>query len=144
MLQSYALNLDSTRFYLSCVMNHKPPSIETKAFMHVKKVRPYRMGIPHNCAMLVRRKNVESIKRHRDKITDENSNDSSHKSGTTLPPDRNRNLRLGFIHPDLGIGGAEQLIVLAAVGLQSNQGYTVEIITAHHDVKHCFEPTRNG
>lgn len=45
-----------------------------------------------------------------------------------------------FLHPDLGIGGAERLIVDSAVALES-YGYNVSIITNHHDPKHCFEET---
>lgn len=48
-----------------------------------------------------------------------------------------------FIHPDLGIGGAERLIVDAAVALKKNN-HTVHIITAHHDQSHCFPETKNG
>ncbi|CAH8533780.1 unnamed protein product [Heterobilharzia americana] len=45
-----------------------------------------------------------------------------------------------FLHPDLGIGGAERLIVDSAVALESC-GYDVSIITNHHDHNHCFEET---
>ncbi|CAH8505990.1 unnamed protein product [Schistosoma turkestanicum] len=45
-----------------------------------------------------------------------------------------------FLHPDLGIGGAERLIVDTAVALESS-GYHVSIITNHHDREHCFEET---
>ena len=48
-----------------------------------------------------------------------------------------------FFHPDLGIGGAERLIVDAAVGLQK-QGKKVTIFTSHCDPKHCFEEARDG
>ena len=48
-----------------------------------------------------------------------------------------------FIHPDLGIGGAERLIIDAAVGLQK-LGNTVTIFTSHCDPKHCFEEARDG
>lgn len=64
------------------------------------------------------------------------------------------------MHPDLGIGeswsplrrlnvidvyigGAERLVVDAALGLQK-LGHTVDIYTSHHDPSHCFEETRNG
>ena len=53
-------------------------------------------------------------------------------------------LDVAFVHPDLGIGGAERLIVDAAVGLQERCGHRVVIYTAHHDVGHCFEETRDG
>ncbi|KAI9226010.1 MAG: alpha-1,3/1,6-mannosyltransferase ALG2 [Piptocephalis tieghemiana] len=52
-------------------------------------------------------------------------------------------LRVAFIHPDLGIGGAERLVVDAAVGLQSH-GHRVVVYTSHHDPSHCFEETRDG
>ncbi|KAJ3107051.1 Alpha-1,3-mannosyltransferase-like protein [Phlyctochytrium planicorne] len=54
-----------------------------------------------------------------------------------------KKLTINFIHPDLGIGGAERLVVDAAVGLQ-NLGHKVRIYTSHHDSKHCFEETANG
>ncbi|KAF8328830.1 mannosyltransferase [Cantharellus anzutake] len=52
-------------------------------------------------------------------------------------------LRVGILHPDLGIGGAERLIVDAAIGLQK-LGHYVEIFTSHHDAGHCFEETKDG
>lgn len=48
-----------------------------------------------------------------------------------------------FFHPDLGIGGAERLIVDAAVGLQ-RLGHKVTIFTSHRDTRHCFEEARDG
>ncbi|KAK4142766.1 glycosyltransferase [Dichotomopilus funicola] len=48
-----------------------------------------------------------------------------------------------FLHPDLGIGGAERLVVDAAVGLQK-RGYRVVIFTSHCDPAHCFEEARDG
>ena len=48
-----------------------------------------------------------------------------------------------FFHPDLGIGGAERLIVDAAVGLQQ-LGHKVTIFTSHCDPQHCFEEARDG
>lgn len=48
-----------------------------------------------------------------------------------------------FFHPDLGIGGAERLVIDAAVGLQ-NRGYKVIIFTSHCDKRHCFEEARDG
>ncbi|KAF4589884.1 alpha-1,3-mannosyltransferase alg-2 [Ophiocordyceps camponoti-floridani] len=50
---------------------------------------------------------------------------------------------LVFFHPDLGIGGAERLIVDAAVGLQ-DQGHRVVIFTSRCDADHCFEECRDG
>ena len=51
--------------------------------------------------------------------------------------------RIVFFHPDLGIGGAERLVVDAAVGLQ-NLGHSVTIFTSHRDTNHCFDEARNG
>jgi len=48
-----------------------------------------------------------------------------------------------FFHPDLGIGGAERLIIDAAVGLQK-RGNRVVIFTSHCDPKHCFDEARDG
>ncbi|KAH8892000.1 family 1 glycosyltransferase [Thozetella sp. PMI_491] len=48
-----------------------------------------------------------------------------------------------FLHPDLGIGGAERLVVDAAVGLQ-NLGHKVVIFTSHCDPSHCFDEARDG
>ncbi|KAF5374872.1 hypothetical protein D9758_000100 [Tetrapyrgos nigripes] len=52
-------------------------------------------------------------------------------------------MRIAFLHPDLGIGGAERLVVDTALGLQ-NLGHTVDIYTSHHDPNRCFEETRDG
>ncbi|KAF2083647.1 glycosyltransferase family 4 protein [Saccharata proteae CBS 121410] len=48
-----------------------------------------------------------------------------------------------FFHPDLGIGGAERLVVDAAVGLQ-DLGHKVTIYTSYCDPKHCFDEARDG
>lgn len=48
--------------------------------------------------------------------------------------------RVVFLHPDLGIGGAERLVVDAAVALKS-QGCSIQIWTAHYDPTHCFSET---
>ena len=52
-------------------------------------------------------------------------------------------VRVAFVHPDLGIGGAERLIVDAALSLKS-KGHEVEMFTAHHDPSHCFQETKDG
>ncbi|KAJ1960066.1 Alpha-1,3-mannosyltransferase-like protein [Dipsacomyces acuminosporus] len=54
-----------------------------------------------------------------------------------------RKLSIAFVHPDLGIGGAERLVVDAAISLQK-RGHKVVIYTMHHDISHCFEETRDG
>jgi len=58
----------------------------------------------------------------------------------TVDPDQKR---IVFIHPDLGIGGAERLVIDAAVGLQS-LGHKVTILTSHRDRNHCFTEARDG
>ncbi|KAJ8468837.1 hypothetical protein ONZ45_g17100 [Pleurotus djamor] len=55
-----------------------------------------------------------------------------------MPP-----LRIAFLHPDLGIGGAERLVVDAAIGLQ-NLGHSVDVYTSYHDPSHSFEETKDG
>lgn len=52
-------------------------------------------------------------------------------------------LKIAFLHPDLGIGGAERLVVDAAVGLQ-DMGHSVKIFTSHCDKSHCFEEVSSG
>jgi len=52
-------------------------------------------------------------------------------------------LKIAFVHPDLGIGGAEQLVVNFALALK-NKGHRITIFTPYHDPKHCFPETING
>ena len=54
-----------------------------------------------------------------------------------------KSLRIGFLHPDLGIGGAEQLVINLALSLKS-KGHTVKLYTPHHDKNHCFKETIDG
>ncbi|XP_015710667.1 alpha-1,3/1,6-mannosyltransferase ALG2 [Coturnix japonica] len=46
-----------------------------------------------------------------------------------------------FLHPDLGLGGAERLVVDAALALQA-RGCRVQVWTAHYDPQRCFAETR--
>ncbi|XP_073996653.1 alpha-1,3/1,6-mannosyltransferase Alg2 [Rhodnius prolixus] len=48
-----------------------------------------------------------------------------------------------FLHPDLGVGGAERLVVDAAMALKG-EGYNVSFVTSYHNRDHCFEETKNG
>jgi hypothetical protein len=48
-----------------------------------------------------------------------------------------------FFHPDLGIGGAERLVIDAAVGLQ-DRGHKVTVYTSYCDRNHCFDEARDG
>ena len=52
-------------------------------------------------------------------------------------------MSVAFIHLDLGIGGAENLVVNAAKGLQDN-GLDVTIFTSHHDPTRAFKMTTDG
>lgn len=51
--------------------------------------------------------------------------------------------RIVLLHLDLGVGGAERLMVDAALALKS-QGHTVQFVTTHHDSDHCFPETSDG
>ncbi|XP_046399115.1 alpha-1,3/1,6-mannosyltransferase ALG2 [Ischnura elegans] len=48
-----------------------------------------------------------------------------------------------FLHPDLGIGGAERLVIDAALALKA-KGHDVSFVTTHHDTSHCFKETKDG
>ncbi|KAL3140010.1 hypothetical protein ABBQ38_004293 [Trebouxia sp. C0009 RCD-2024] len=52
-------------------------------------------------------------------------------------------LRVAFCHPDLGLGGAERLIVDAACEL-ADRGHSVDVYTAYHDRNRCFPETISG
>lgn len=52
-------------------------------------------------------------------------------------------MRVAIVHPDLGLGGAERLIVDAAVGLRE-LGHEVKIYTAYFDPQRCFEELVEG
>jgi alpha-1,3/alpha-1,6-mannosyltransferase len=56
---------------------------------------------------------------------------------------RSEKLSVAFLHPDLGIGGAEKLVVEAALGLQK-KGHSVKIFTSFHDKNRCFPATSDG
>lgn len=47
---------------------------------------------------------------------------------------------IGIVHPDLGIGGAERL-VLDVVSCLQLSGEEVCVYTGHHDESHCFKET---
>lgn len=59
----------------------------------------------------------------------------------TSAPSKTKNIV--FFHPDLGIGGAERLIIDAAVALQ-NLGHKITIFTSYRDKNHCFDEARDG
>ena len=52
-------------------------------------------------------------------------------------------LRVAFLHPDLGLGGAERLIVDAAAGL-ARRGHAVAVFTSHYEPARSFAETRSG
>ena len=49
--------------------------------------------------------------------------------------------RVAIIHPDLGIGGAEQLIVNVALALKY-KNYQVQVFTPFFDPNRCFEEAK--
>lgn len=49
-------------------------------------------------------------------------------------------LKIWFVHPNLGIGGAEKLIVDAAFGMQE-AGHSVSVLTSHFSATHSFAKT---
>ncbi|CAJ0919965.1 unnamed protein product, partial [Mesorhabditis belari] len=50
-------------------------------------------------------------------------------------------MKVLFLHPDLGIGGAERLIIDAAIALK-NKHHDVKIVTAQYDESHAFSETK--
>lgn len=54
-----------------------------------------------------------------------------------------RKLKVAFFHPDLGIGGAERLIIDIAVALAS-AGHDITFYTNHCDKNHAFEEIKTG
>lgn len=50
-------------------------------------------------------------------------------------------MKILFIHPDLGIGGAERLVVDSALALK-NCGHDVSFVTNFYETKRCFEDTK--
>ncbi|CAG9771377.1 unnamed protein product [Ceutorhynchus assimilis] len=53
-----------------------------------------------------------------------------------------KRLKIAFIHPDLGIGGAERL-VLDVAGALKKQNHDILFITNHYDKNHAFEELKN-
>ena len=49
----------------------------------------------------------------------------------------------GLVSRTFALGGAERLVVDAALGLKK-LGHSVDIYTSYHDPGHCFEETRDG
>ncbi len=56
---------------------------------------------------------------------------------------KKQRLNVAFLHPDLGLGGAERLVVDAASQLAA-AGHTVDVYTAYYDPQRCFDETRAG
>ena len=68
----------------------------------------------------------------------------TNSSGSTkATEDGSARMKIALTHLDLGIGGAEQLVVHLACALQ-NAGHDVQMYTSHHDPSHCFPATRDG
>ena len=64
---------------------------------------------------------------------------------STSSPTSNKNdqLRVAFIHPDLGIGGAEQLVVNLALSCQK-LGWYVKLYTPSYDPTRAFKEVKDG
>lgn len=56
---------------------------------------------------------------------------------------RGRRLEVAFVHPDLGLGGAERLVIDAALGLD-HLGHQCTIYTAHLDKRRAFGEVTQG
>ena len=54
-----------------------------------------------------------------------------------------RSLRIGFVHPQLGVGGSERLVLDAASCLQQ-AGHRVTIFTSRHDREDSLHDARDG
>ncbi|MGA7872178.1 MAG: glycosyltransferase [Candidatus Binatus sp.] len=54
-----------------------------------------------------------------------------------------QSLRIGFVHPQLGVGGAERLVLDAASCLQQ-AGHRVTIFTSRHNRDHSLDDARHG
>lgn len=52
-------------------------------------------------------------------------------------------MRVVLVHPDLGLGGAERLVVDMALALKRH-GYDVTVYTSFHDPARSFEETHDG
>lgn len=52
-------------------------------------------------------------------------------------------MKITLVHLNLGIGGAEKLVINIAICLK-RMGHDVRILTSHHDPNHCFEETKIG
>ncbi|KAL0223769.1 hypothetical protein P9112_003159 [Eukaryota sp. TZLM1-RC] len=52
-------------------------------------------------------------------------------------------LNIAFIHPDLGLGGAERLVVDAAAGLR-DKSHTVSFWTAYFNPNRCFDELKGS
>ena len=52
-------------------------------------------------------------------------------------------MKIAIVHPDLGIGGAEKLMIEVGKALISH-GHSVTYFTSHYDPNHCFSETQDG
>ncbi|KAH9577379.1 Glycosyl transferase [Trypanosoma melophagium] len=93
--------------------------------------------------LLLRIKMFESAQRR----LNANSCEERDAKDITLQKKAKRPLNVLILHPDLGIGGAERLIIDAALAMQKHQDITpirVTIVTCHHDSKRAFAETVDG
>jgi alpha-1,3/alpha-1,6-mannosyltransferase len=69
--------------------------------------------------------------------------DSSSSGEGVEPGCRRGGYEVAMFHPDLGIGGAERLVLDIASSLQS-RGHNVTLYTSYFDPDRCFEDARDG
>lgn len=86
---------------------------------------------------------VRALLQDSEKETESGTDSSFLPTKTTETMPRLKPSNITIIHPDLGIGGAERLILDAALALQA-RGHRVTIYTSHRDPNHCFEEARDG
>lgn len=79
------------------------------------------------------------------RVEERRARQKAEAEGKPVPPRRARKVVL--LHPDLGYGGAERLMIDAAVALQTNQKdgpFTVLMVTTHHEPGRAFKETTDG
>jgi alpha-1,3/alpha-1,6-mannosyltransferase len=70
-------------------------------------------------------------------------NEADNRNGPGPTRAKNHARRIAFVHPDLGIGGAERLVLDAALALKAT-GHEVRVFAATLDRRRCFQEVRDG
>ena len=130
-------NCDSSRepspFFLGS-LNTTPESVNSSTSVNKPKARrPARKN----------KNDTNSLWGFLDIFGDEDDDDDDDKSSLLSENQKQYKTQLNvcLLHLDLGIGGAERLMVNVALTLHS-LNHNVTIFTTHHDVNHCFEETK--